>query len=349
MDIHKALQTADKLLAEGAYDQALREYEKILAAEPASPRTLERLGHLYLRKGDTTQAGRCLAQAAEGVQAQGLLPNAIGLYKQVLEVDPHRQDVNVHLARLHQRLGRVTEAMQYFERAAAHFRRLGDTQGLRETLDRMIDLAPDRLSSNMLEWMLELDPSNDKARRLLEKQAAPSSAETVRNLIKKGASYEADRIFPKAVEFYEQALALDPQHPEVMRKLTELYHRMGLTAASYNEEPAQPRPIDPVPKLLSEIDLYLKYGLREKALEHLEKLFAIAPENLNGHEKAYHLYVETGNTQRAYEQLLTLLRLCARHREVMRGQCYLDTLRQQSPDHPELPGFLAALGQRKPK
>ena len=48
-------------------------------------------------------------------------------------------------------------------------------------------------------------------------------------------------------------------------------------------------------KLLTETEVYVKYGLHDKALEHLRKIFAVDPENLDAHEKAYHIYVASGN------------------------------------------------------
>ena len=62
--------------------------------------------------------------------------------------------------------------------------------------------------------MLELSPGNVTARRLLSERASregqSTPAQTVRNLLKKGSSYEADKLFAQAIEFYEQALALEP-------------------------------------------------------------------------------------------------------------------------------------------
>ncbi|MGZ3458479.1 MAG: tetratricopeptide repeat protein, partial [Archangium sp.] len=96
-------------------------------------------------------------------------------------------------------------------------------------------------------------------------------------------------------------------------------------------------------KLLTETDVYVKYGLHDKALEHLRKIFAVDPENLDAHEKAYHIYVASGNTPQASEQLLNVLRLCTRRAEVQRAQPYLTLILQENPDHPEVPAFLSVL------
>jgi pilus assembly protein FimV len=107
--------------------------------------------------------------------------------------------------------------------------------------------------------------------------------------------------------------------------------------------PVGPLTREQLSKLLTETDVYVKYGLHDKALEHLRKIFAVDPENLDAHEKAYSIYVSAGNTTQAGEQLLNVLRLCTRRSEVQRAQPYLATILQQNPDHPEVPAFVAVL------
>ncbi|HEX8706409.1 MAG TPA: hypothetical protein VF815_46675, partial [Myxococcaceae bacterium] len=123
--------------------------------------------------------------------------------------------------------------------------------------------------------------------------------------------------------------------------------------------PATPAPVRPSPatvgppppgmtreqlaKLLTETDVYVKYGLHDKALEHLRKIFSIDPENLDAHEKAYNIYVAAGNTAQAGEQLLNVLRLCTRRSEAQRAQPYLNIILNENPAHPEVPAFLAVL------
>jgi tetratricopeptide (TPR) repeat protein len=95
--------------------------------------------------------------------------------------------------------------------------------------------------------------------------------------------------------------------------------------------------------LLSEADALLEQGLYERALGPLRVILASRPENLDAHERAYHLYVAMGNTRDAFEQLLNVLRLCTRRREVRRAEPYLAALLEQQPGHPEVPEFLAFL------
>ncbi len=96
--------------------------------------------------------------------------------------------------------------------------------------------------------------------------------------------------------------------------------------------------------LLTEADGYLNQGLYDKAFEPLRRIFSCLPENLDAHEKAFHVYAAAGNTTQALEQCLNVLRLCTRRQEVRRAQPYLSFLLERAPAHPELPAFLAVLG-----
>jgi hypothetical protein len=111
--------------------------------------------------------------------------------------------------------------------------------------------------------------------------------------------------------------------------------------------PVSPAENGPAPELLrgalTEADGYLEQGLYDKAFEPLRRIFSRHPENLDAHEKAYHIYVAADDTQRALEQCLNVLRLCTRRAEVQRAQPYLTALLLQWPFHPEMPAFLSVL------
>src|SRR5262249_3149574 len=100
---------------------------------------------------------------------------------------------------------------------------------------------------------------------------------------------------------------------------------------------------DQIHKLLAETDVYVKYGLHDKALEHLRRIFAVDPENLDAHEKAYVIYRSAGRAVQATEQLLNVLRLCTRGLEKKRAQPFLDTLLAGAPSHPQKPALLSGV------
>jgi hypothetical protein len=95
--------------------------------------------------------------------------------------------------------------------------------------------------------------------------------------------------------------------------------------------------------LLSQIDDSIEQGIYPRAFELLRRIFSVDPENLDAHERAYRIYTTSRNAQESFNQLLNVLRLCTRRSDVQRAQPYLAILLKESPQHPEVPAFLAAL------
>ena len=47
MDKNKIIEGAAKLVAKGAYDKAIKEYQKVLEADPRDVRVLQKMGELF--------------------------------------------------------------------------------------------------------------------------------------------------------------------------------------------------------------------------------------------------------------------------------------------------------------
>ncbi|WP_224366854.1 tetratricopeptide repeat protein [Hyalangium versicolor] len=535
MDKNKIIEAAAKLVAKGAYDKAIKEYQKVLEADPKDVRVLQKMGELYQKKNDNPQAAHYFTKVAESYSSDGFFLKAVALYKQVLKLNPNLLDVNLKLAELHQQLGLMSEAMAYFQIVANHYDKQGDTKQLLDTLKRMVDLDPENVASKIklgelyakenmpkeaiaefrraseylkrnartddyvrvAERLSALEPENialakelastylgkgDQKRALARLQVAFKAdgrdVETLNLLAQAfqglGQTSKTVSVYKELAKVYQDSgrgqeansvwdkiAEIDPQDPDLLaraaapgrapaagrapalgrepgssatlnrapaagpapalgrepgssvnrvpapaagpapalgREPGSSVNRVPAPAAagpapalgrepgsSVNRAPAPapaaaaparapapapapapeparpgpqtspPRPVTATPaptgpltreqlaKLLTETDVYVKYGLHDKALEHLRKIFAVDPENLDAHEKAYNIYVAAGNTVQASEQLLNVLRLCTRREEVQRAQPYLVTILQQNPNHPEVPAFLAVL------
>ncbi len=447
MDKNKIIEAAAKLVAKGAYDKAIKEYQKVLDADPKDVRTLQKMGELYQKKNENAQAAVYFTRVAESYTSDGFFLKAVALYKQVLKLDPSLVDINVKLAELHQQLQLIGEAMAYYQLVYNHWDKQGDTRRALDVLRKMVGLDPDNTSSReklanlyvregmndeaaqefgkvaehlkrnnrtddylrVAERLSALQPDNlALAKELAEAYLAKNDQkhalaklqicfkadnrdiDTLRllavafqgmgqmsktiSVYKELAHAYADKNFHEDAEkTWRQVAQLDPNDTDVMS-------RRELMAAAAPPPPAAPPALRPPPyagvtapapahyapapaaaiapppkpkpaaapggelaKLLTETDVYVKYGLHDKALEHLRKVFAIDPENIDAHEKAYAIYVASNNQQQSFEQLLNVLRLHTRSGDAQRAQPYLAAILQQDPGHAEVPVFLSAL------
>lgn len=444
MDKNKIIEAAAKLVAKGAYDKAIKEYQKVLEVDPKDIRVLQKMGELYQKKNDNAQAAHFFTKVAESYSSDGFFLKAVALYKQVLKLNPNLLEVNLKLAELHQQLGLMSEAMAYFQIVANHYDKAGDTRSSLDTLKKMVDLDPENVASKIklaelyarenmtkeaaqefkraAEYLKRNSRADDwlrVAERLsaLEPENLPLAKELAASFLQRGdqkralaklqVCFKADgrdvetltllaQAFQglgqvsKTVSVYKelakihqergrtaeadgvwtQIELLDPQDPDLIARRGPVeepepepepaqepsapaWSAPASSAPSRPAPAAQPAAVVPPPpagmsreqlaKLLTETDVYVKYGLHDKALEHLRKVFAVDPENLDAHEKAYHIYVAANNGAQASEQLLNVLRLCTRRADVTRAQPYLATILQENPAHPEVPAFLSVL------
>jgi tetratricopeptide (TPR) repeat protein len=69
------------------------------------------------------------------------------------------------------------------------------------------------------------------------------------------------------------------------------------------------RQAEQIAKILSEADVYVKYGIREKAIEHLHRVFDIDARNLEARERLKEVYLAFGRDADAADQLAKLVEL----------------------------------------
>jgi pilus assembly protein FimV len=447
MDKNKIIEAAAKLVAKGAYDKAIKEYQKVLEVDSKDVRILQKMGELYQKKNDNPQAAHYFTKVAESYSADGFFLKAVALYKQVLKLNPNLIDVNAKLAELHQQLGLMSEAMAYYQTVANAYDKQGNTKASLDTLKKMVDLDPENIASRIklaelyaregmqqeasqefkraadylkrnnrtddylrvAERISSLEPDNlelarelagvylskgDQKRALAKLQtcfkADPKDIDTLNLLAQAfeglGQTSKTTSVYKELAKIYAErgradeatkvwakVAQLDPHDPDVAARRApaagtaapapESRRSTATTAPAAPARVVQPAaPVyapppppasppaasgalgrDQLSKLLTETDVYVKYGLHDKALEHLRKIFAVDPENIDAHEKAYNIYVSANNRAQANDQLINVLRLCARNGEVQRAQPYLSTLLSENPTHPDVPTLLSVL------
>src|SRR2546430_13739738 len=104
MDKNKVIESAAKLIAKGAFDKAVKDYQRVLELDPDDVRVLQKLAELYQKMKKQSEAADCFEKVARTDAAQGFYLKAVALYRQVLHV-VELVDVDVRLAQLYQQLG----------------------------------------------------------------------------------------------------------------------------------------------------------------------------------------------------------------------------------------------------
>ncbi|MFY0529290.1 tetratricopeptide repeat protein [Archangium gephyra] len=213
MDKNKIIEAAAKLVAKGAYDKAIKEYQKVLEVDPKDGRVLQKMGELYQKKNDNVQAAHYFTKVAEGYSTDGFFLKAVALYKQVLKLNPNLLDVNLKLADLHQQLGLMSEAMAYFQIVANHYDKAGDVKNSLDTLKKMVDLDPENVASKIK--LAEL-----YARENMPREAAQE--------FKKAAEYlKRNNRMDDWFRVAERLSSLDPDNVALAKDLAQQYLSRG--------------------------------------------------------------------------------------------------------------------------
>src|SRR5439155_19702212 len=92
------------------------------------------------------------------------------------------------------------------------------------------------------------------------------------------------------------------------------------------------RHADEIAKILAETDVYVKYGLHQKAVDHLRRVFALDAENVEAHERLKDIFISQGREQEAEVELLKLAELVAPS-DPDRAEQYLQELLAMNGTH----------------
>jgi tetratricopeptide (TPR) repeat protein len=100
-------------------------------------------------------------------------------------------------------------------------------------------------------------------------------------------------------------------------------------------------PSERIQKILTETDVFIRYGLRDKALEHLRSVFAIEPDSVAAFEKMRDVHLGTGDREKAAEALGNIIQICTRRGDKEGLDRYRRELAALQPEHPLAAGAVA--------
>ncbi len=138
----KVLRTAEKLVQKGKIEQAIREYEKLLQANPNDANTINRVGDLYGRLGRIDDAIQLYEKIADYFTQDGFTAKAIAILKKINRLAPQRVDIFERLAELYLKQNLVVEAKNQYEMLARWFEKEGDTKNAIRIQKRLLELEP---------------------------------------------------------------------------------------------------------------------------------------------------------------------------------------------------------------
>ena len=245
----KVIKAAEKYVAKGKLENAIKEYRKVLAEDSNDTNTLNRVGDLYARLERYDEAVKLFSQIADKYTRDGFFVKAIAIYKKIIKLDPTVLRVYERLAELYHRQGLITEARSQYQVLADYYQKHENATSAITIYQRMSEMEPDnpsfhlklaelyssqRLTDKALREFRALGDllvDNDSADEAVQAyvrgvELAPDNLDNIRQSVgylkTKGAVGAAANLLTKAVE-------LNPAAEEIGREV-------GLA------EPAAPEP-----------------------------------------------------------------------------------------------------------
>jgi len=305
----------------------------------------------------------------EALTKAGRADDAGEVFKKLLVLDPSRMDLREKLYQIYVNKKDFDKALKQAVALAEHKAETMDFVGAAEILKRLIAVTHDPVAgaSALAELFSRLGRASEGAKELV--QAADE-------LIARGSPDDAREVLAKASilapDLYEVkeklstlsgTAAAAPKAPPIVEFTTE--EPATVLEELPAEEPALTPPVKGKPpagvgkaappvrealhleedhsitEALTEVDVLIKYGLGAKAVEQLEGVIRIYPENPKLRSRLLDLYREQKNTGKAVVQALMLAELYEKQGRQQESHSVLQAALQLAPGNVQI---MAKLG-----
>lgn len=363
-------QTAEMMQAGGkSPEEVVGTLESLLEAEPGNVRSLQSLAETYLNLGRRADYDR-LAASAKDPESQAVLAQtasrfhlsrgdkqaAVETLERAAESALRSSDPSRAVAHLERSAQIDPTRIEVLEKIVEVWTQASDRSGIVSASERLASTLAERQewerAAGVLERLQNLDPSNPVAaqlRPLLDEKRgrAPSpgerpgeadvpSLEDLEKVVELGPEIEDDDslelgpgteaggpLFEDSSEEEEVGEGAEAQDAA--------YAGRSVIQEMRGEPAAQPVDEDFLSEHFTEAEVFLKYGLVEKAKEQLQTIFARYPDHVPSWEKMKEIHAEEGRKPEAAAVALKLAAICRQKAEDDKARQYEEEARGLDP------------------
>ena len=287
----KVIANAEKLVAKGKIEPAIKEYERLLDDNPNDVNTLNRIGDLWVRINRNDEAVKTYGRIADFYAKDGFFLKAIAIYKKINKLDPSKLDVYGKLADLYAKQGLAMEAKSQYQVLADYYLKHGDPNSALGIYRKISELDPN--SINVHVKLADLHSQIGQTAEALKEYDRVG-----RMLLKRG-------MLDEAVQVFKKALKIDAKNVELVESLiTALLEAKEYDNAVKIVETALETNRNN-PKLLGLwAKIQLARGDANSARSTLERALAADPNEVSVRETLADLYLKQNNTDKALEMII---------------------------------------------
>lgn len=306
-------QGATALVRAGKAKEAMAALSQIIDMNPDQVVIRVKMGEVAAQAGLEAEAVREFARAAEQFEAQGRTDDYLRVAERLLQITPgnlalgktaavrymERGNPKAALAKLQACFNADSKDTETLQLLANSFAELGQTTKTVTVLKELVKVQEER------HQMVERNATLLRIRTLDPTAAMPAELDLPR-------WKDAPIVEPEAPVF------VAPVERHARREPTITFSELAVPPI-LAREPSQPSLLAPADtalpgldeeqikteakRLLAETDTFIKYGLIERAAEHVRKVFDLDPEHQVAQERLISILIQLGRTAEAVEEL----------------------------------------------
>ena len=380
--ILKAVQTynkvADHYSGKGFFLKAVAVYKQILNIDPTHIDAHLKLAELYVQLGLTPDAIGQFQIVVGSHEREGRSRDSMSLLKKIVELAPDDVANRIRLAEAYAAHGDSHLAVEEFTLVLDQLHEAARLDEFIQVAERLLYISADEL--DIVRRLSDAYLRRGDAKRALARlqvlfRADPTDVETLELLANAfqeiGQRAKAVSVFRELARIhaergdeagrqtaYARLLSLSPDDAEALEATggrapsggsdveasmpitaSGTFSRLGGASSSGEVElTAEQR----LRLFLDDVDLYLKYELRDHAMERLQRAFEIDPHNVEGLLKLKTLSLDQQKEAEAVDALLRLAE-ATRESDPQQAMEYLGEALQLHPNHPDATQRMRAL------
>ncbi|MCK6528149.1 tetratricopeptide repeat protein [Myxococcota bacterium] len=306
---------ADAYERSGFFPKAAAIYKQMLRSDPDSIPLQLRLGEIYHQLGMRSDAAEHYRKVAVHFDKKGSVQEILDIHRKLAALNPEDLDARFKLGELYLRHGDPVGAAQLFREMAVDLERGNQADDLIRVYERLVQVEGDNLGVHRRLAGLHL-ARNDPRRALQRLQvcfkADPQDAETLTML---GQAFHAAGESEKAVQVYEELHRIYEESGQtelaegVQGRLVELdpSRRPGAAVPAADlptviadlelDEPLS----EDLARVLTEADVYVRYGLADRARSIADQAAARHPASFAVHRLRARIAATQGDAAAAVE------------------------------------------------
>jgi pilus assembly protein FimV len=290
----KVIASAEKLVAKGKIEPAIKEYERLLEDNPNDVNTLNRIGDLWVRINRNDEAVKVFGKIAAHYSKDGFFLKAIAIYKKINKLDPSQLDIYAKLADLYAKQGLAMEAKSQYQVLADYYLKHGDPGNALSIYRKISELDPN--SINVHVKLADLYSQNNQTGDALKEYDRVG-----RMLLKRGMLDEAVQVFRKALKIDASNVELVESLITALLEAKDFENAMQIVDTSLESNRDNPRLL----ALLGRVQL--AKGDMGAARSALERGVSADPNNAAVREALADLYLKQSNPDKALEMVVPLV------------------------------------------